>query len=174
MKAQLTEVTRKVEEAMEPLLLRYQSFTPVEQLVVTALGVLIVLVLIFVLIWMPVYQWKNEKVAEYERQQELVAWIHAQGPKVKGRSGGGGKLPPGQTLQSVITRDSQRIKIVLQRTEPKGQNLRVWVNEVSFDLLMRWLLDLKRRYGIETVDVAIEYKPNLKGAVKATLVFAGA
>lgn len=172
MKAQLTEVQRKVEEAIEPLLLRYHSFTPVEQLVVTALGVLIVLVLIFVLVWMPVYQWKNEQVAEYQRQQELVAWINAQAPRVQGSGGGSGQLPKGQTLQSVITRDSQRVKIVLQRTEPKGENLRVWVNEVSFELLMRWLLDLDRRYGIETVDAAIEHKPNLKGVVKATLVFA--
>lgn len=174
MKAQLSEASRKVEEALEPLLLRYQSFTPVEQLVVMALGGLIVLVLIFILIWMPVYQWKNAQVAEYERLQSLISWVHQQGPKIKGRSDGAGKLPAGQTLQSMITRDSQRAKIVLQRTEPKGQNLRVWINEVSFDVLIKWLLDLRRRYGIEAVDASIEHKSNEKGAVKAVLVFSGA
>jgi general secretion pathway protein M len=171
MKAQLGEITKKMEESLEPLLLRYQSFSPSEQLIINGLGVLIVIVLVFVLIWMPVYQWKNEKQALYQRQQELVAWINTKAPLVAGRGAREGQLPRGQTLQSVIARDAQRVKIQLQRTEPRGQNLRVWVNEVPFDNLMTWLLALEKRFGIATEDVSIEHKPAQEGSVKATIEF---
>jgi general secretion pathway protein M len=141
--------------------------------VLNALGVLIVLVLIFVLVWMPVYQWKSEQLDRYEELNDLVAWIHAKAPAVSGKRGGTKKLPRGQSLRAVIARDAQRANIVIQRTEPKGEDLRVWVNEANFESLMAWLVALQNRFGVETLDAAIEYKPSQKGMVKATLVFRG-
>ncbi|MEJ2670141.1 MAG: type II secretion system protein M [Gammaproteobacteria bacterium] len=170
---QVAELTRKLEDVMTPVSLRYNALSPVERLTLAGLSGVIVVVLTIVLIWTPLYEWKENKLRSLLSYGGLVSWIQSEAPKVR-QQGGNARLPAGQSLQAVLVKDAQRAKVTLQRYEPKGENeLRVWINEVDFEVLIGWLDNLQRRYGVSVTDVAIEHKPTSPGVVKATIVFSG-
>jgi general secretion pathway protein M len=57
----------------------------------------------------------------------------------------------------------------LSRINPDGEKqIRVWVEDTSFDALLRWMQDLQSRYGVRVDAVAIERRP-APGLVNARL-----
>lgn len=88
--------------------------------------------------------------------------------------GGPAVAGAGQSLLAIVdqSRKASAIDKPPSRLQPEGDNtVRIWLDDVPFDPLVRWLGDLHTRYGVrvEAADIQRESGPGLVNA-RLTLV----
>ena len=68
------------------------------------------------------------------------------------------------------TARSNGLGAALKRVEPEGsRNVRVWLENASFDQVMKWLGTLNTTYGIRTDSASLERVADATGRVNARL-----
>lgn len=156
----------------------FEGLQPRERLMLMAGGTALVIMLFYLMIWTPV----NRSVSRLEKtvveQESLLQWMKEAAEEVKklrGTSGGVGRIKPGQSLLSLIDQTARtgRLGEALKRVKPDGENkVSVWLENAGFDDLTLWLESLQRTYGVEIVTMVVDQK-DTPGKVDARVVFAG-
>ncbi len=150
---------------------RYDSLADQERLVVNAVAVLIVLALIFLLLIVPAQQSVSDSQLKLAGQQNLLGWMKENEALARqAASGGGAVTKTDQPLQSIITSTAGPLGVAVKRYENESETkLRVWLEKVPFDKMVRWLDQLESRYGLVIVNIAIDAEKE-PGLVTAKLV----
>ena len=101
----------------------------------------------------------------------LYAWSRGAQPPAGGAvlHGVHGTLGAGQSLLAVVdqSRKASALTKPPSRLQPEGDGVvRIWLEDVPFDALLRWLADLQLRYGVrvDTADIERESAPGLVNA----------
>ena len=131
---------------------RYETAAPREQLALRALGGFLLLLLLLVLLILPLHHFNAGAISAYRAQQETLAWMQAN----RGAIGGTTQKAraPGDSLLSLASQSARNFGIVFKRYEPKGEKgLNLWLEQVPFNQLVRWLDALERDYGIVPVEI---------------------
>lgn len=140
-----------------------------------ALGVLAAFVGVLLIIYgaiQPAHQYAEEASTYYKEKQRLLGWMKANAGRVKA-------LPQAQldtesdvnqsllTLASATARNHQ---IKFKRFEPNGDSeLRIWLEKMPFNQLMRWLDLLKSQHNVSVEQLNLDRR-ELPGTVNARLV----
>lgn len=148
-------------ERTQGLRSRYSQLEPRERRIVLVGGLLAGLILIYAGIWSPLasaHGRQREALAQARviaQQLELAqAWVR-QNPSAP-------RAAPSAALnQSLLAAVDQAARSgtlgkAPERLQPEGDlEVRVWLEDVPFEALVRWLGELKTRYGItaQTLDV---------------------
>ncbi len=151
---------------------RYYTFSPTERLGLHALIFILCVAFVFYVVWQPISDWHYQKKVQYESNQQLINWMKKQEGKLahvpKGK-----KRSSNQSLVTLVTRTSQSYQVPLVRYEPKGSTgVRVWLDNVVFNKMIKWLEVLDQQYSIKAVNISID-KQEGSGRVKATIVLVG-
>jgi general secretion pathway protein M len=153
----------------------FEGLAPRERLLVLAGSAALLLLLIYVLAWLPLrsaYHAMQEKVAD---QRETAVWMQEsaqQLARLKGVRGPATQGLGGQSLLALADSSARADGLgdVLKRVEPDGSNsVKVWMDGASFDVLLRWLGNLNTRYGINIDTVTMESGANAAGRVNVRL-----
>ncbi len=125
-----------------------------ERHLVILMGVLITFFLCYHLIWSPISQGLEQESKKLKRNQELKVYVEHHIGAAKTQKGGA-KQPGNGTLSSVINRVARGYDIAITRVQPQGEDIQVWINEVSFNTLLIWLADLTQNNGLQvkTIDI---------------------
>jgi len=166
---QLAELARR----LAPLRARFEALQPREQVLVASAGLMLTLALIYLALWQPFALARTHRAEELAQAQELAARIEQIGALAQGSKSRHGPLVvgPGVSLLAAVDQASKdgTLGKPLARINPDGEKqVRVWVEDVSFDALLRWIDDLQNRYGVKIDAVAIERRPG-PGQVNARL-----
>ena len=73
---------------------------------------------------------------------------------------------------SIVDSSAKRSKIrkPIQRIEPEGKNgVKLWIENVDFDTLVRWLGDIERRHGVLVKRATITRHEQTAGRVNSRL-----
>lgn len=132
-----------------------------ERRTLTAGGVVLVLVMIYFAGWAPLQESIATLDGQVQEQQALKRWMEQSAAEVSQlrRSGAGQPLAGGGSLLTVVdqTAKSSQMGVGLKRIEPEGENgVKVWLEQVSFDEMMGWLVTLGQQYGVTVVTINIE------------------
>lgn len=143
-----------------------------ERLLVSAAAVAVLIALLFLLIWEPLYdnvtRLRNEVAAT---QQLIVDLTQARSLALSGNGGIGAIQGQGRSLLSIIdqTGKENNLAAAITRMQPEGETVvRVWVEQADFAALLRWLGVLQTTYGISVTEAAIDREAEA-GAVRARL-----
>ena len=147
-----------------------------EQRILGAGGVVLALVVLYLAIWEPLAQARTEREAALAEARALAVLIEQLAVEAqRGRPAGSAAVAGlNQSLLSVVdqSRRSSAITKPPSRLQPDGEaTVRVWLEDVPFDALVRWLNDLQARYGVrvDNADIERESGPGLVNA-RLTLV----
>lgn len=145
---------------LQKLRARYDHLGQRDQRALQVLSLALALVLVYLLVWKPITDFRNDARAEMEQAQELVAWIQNQKPAARrldtGASGTQQELRGGDLLRTV-TESADRSGLPLQRFEPSGDAaMRIWLDAVSFTDLTQWLAHLRSEYGINVDQASVD------------------
>jgi general secretion pathway protein M len=152
---------------------------PKERMMLAVGSVVLLLLLIYVLILAPIrsaYQSLKMGVAE---QRETVAWMQSSAQTIqhlRSSSGSSSQGLGGRSLLSVTdsTARAGGLGAALKRVEPEGSNsVRVWLDGASFDVLIKWLVTLSTRHGVDASSVTFE-RSGVAGLVNARLTLEAA
>ena len=150
----------------------YLSLQDREQRIL-AVGVVFVLATIIYLgLVNPYLNSRKRLQADIADRQEQVAWMQPaalQLQALRGQQPSG--IPPGQSLLAVVSRaagDAGFSASMKQAQTDDDGSVRLQLQAVAFDDLIRWLGTLRRQYGI-TVKQLMAQKATPAGSVDATL-----
>ncbi|MEJ2609626.1 MAG: type II secretion system protein M [Candidatus Thiodiazotropha sp.] len=152
----------------------WSSKSPQEHLAII-IGSLAVLVLLFYLaIWRPFSQNLEKKVVLVKSQESTLQWMQENSNLIKRMQArqGSKRGKTNEALLTLVDRTAKSIRLreQIQRIKPQGDNkVQLWVEEASFDLLIRWLGQLTQDYALEIESLNID-RQDAPGLVNARLV----
>lgn len=130
---------------------RYETAAPREQLVMRTLGGVLLLLAILVLVILPLHRFNAGAIGDYRAQQETLAWMQANRNAV-----GSGEVKAraaGDSLLTLANQSARNFGITFKRYEPNGdKGLNLWLEQVPFNQVVRWLDALERDHGIVPVE----------------------
>lgn len=152
----------------------WAGLAPRERVILGGGALVLVLVLLYLLVWEPVAQQRQQLRADISALSADLAWMQQVAPQVKRRASqqinqpstpaaGGSVL----TLVEVSAR-AAGLHESLERVQPEGTGARLWFAETGFDGLLRWLGELEQRQGLQVSQLAVD-AGNAPGTVTARI-----
>lgn len=129
-----------------------------------ALQIMIValtLAVLYLAVWRPIIDYRNEGYERMQASRERVAWISAREQDLERiaqsqQTGEGGSLGDADLLKTV-TDSADRSGLPLQRFEPSGDEaMRLWLEAVPFTELTQWLAHLQNEYGLAVDQASLD------------------
>jgi general secretion pathway protein M len=152
----------------------FQGLGSREQMLVGAGAVVLVLLLLYGLIWAPLGEGYHTMKTRVSAQRDTAEWMEqgAQTLQQLKRRAPAARGLGGKSLLAMAdsTARSNGLGPSLKRVEPEGsRNVRVWLEDASFDLVVKWLGTLSTSYGIETDSATMERLTGETGKINARL-----
>ncbi|WP_068546220.1 type II secretion system protein GspM [Thalassotalea crassostreae] len=143
----------------------WQGLNSKEQKLVGFGSIFVVIILFIMLVWVPLNDSIEKSKLQLKKQQDLAVWINENLATYKQVKRSGGTKKATGSLTSIVNTSAKSLKITLARIQPQGDDLQVWVDEVSFNVFLSWLEDLTNKKGLKIVaaDIALGSSP---GTVK--------
>lgn len=128
------------------------------------------LVLLYLLVWEPLAGARRERERALADARALATLLESLALEMQQNRGTGGPTAgAGQSLLAVVdqSRRASALTKPPSRLQPEGDTtVRIWLEDVPFDALLRWLNDLQNRYGVrvDNADIERESGPGLVNA----------
>lgn len=163
--------------AVVSALRQYDAMPKRDQQALMALGIALLLAVLYFLVWSPAHEFATKQQANLNSSQELLSWVRANEGIAKTLVSNAGEsssqILDSQSLVSTVSANAQKHKIKLKRFEPSGdRKVRVWLEKVPFNTVIVWLRDLNKTYNIEVSQVSID-KDEKGGLVNVRLTLKG-
>ena len=132
-------------------------------------AVALALILAYAGIWDPLTSARDQRRQDLQEARAIAVQLE----QLAGAAQRSGPAPAGagQSLLAIVdqTRKSSAITKPPSRLQPEGDNtVRLWLEDVPFEALVRWLGELHTRYGVRVEDADIERESG-PGLVNARL-----
>ena len=150
----------------------YLSLEHREQRILAAGAVFVVAMVLYLLLLAPYFNSRHRLEAEIAQRQIEITWMGpaaAQLQALRGQQPSG--IPSNQSLLAVVSRsaaDAGFGQVMKQAQTGNDGSVRVQMQGVAFDGLIRWLGTLRRQYGISVRDLTAQ-KTAAAGSVDTTL-----
>ena len=142
----------------------WQQLNIREQRLVVVMSALISIFILYSLTWQPMNESIETSKLKIERQQELLTWVQESAQRYQQAKRNGGRSS-GESLSSIVNRTSRLEKISITRMQPQGDDLQVWIDEISFNQLLSWLEKLASRDGLQVKNIDLS-KADQQGVVR--------
>ena len=146
---------------------RIQELERKEKLAILALSVFLALLTFFLVIWFPIYEYKEKRRDSYERSLDLLLYLQSTEEEARSVKVDGSKRMSGQTLLTKVTRTAKTAGIQPSRLQPEGNDsVSIWFDSVSYRELMLFLERLQSREAIYIIQLSID-KGNQSGKISS-------
>lgn len=150
----------------------YLSLQQREQHILAAGALFVLAMVVYLLLLAPYFASRQRLEADIAQRQAEIAWMGpaaAQLQALRGQQPSG--IPANQSLLAVVSRsaaDAGFSQVMKQAQTGNDGSVRVQMQGVGFDNLVRWLATLRRQYGISVRDMTAQ-KSAAAGNVDTTL-----
>ena len=128
----------------------YETAAPREQLALKALAAFLGATLVLLLVILPLHRFNSEAIADYRAQRETLQWMHDNRAAIG--SGAQKTRAPNTSLLTLANQSARGFGLSFKRYEPNAdQGLNLWLEQVPFNQVVKWLDALERDYGIVAV-----------------------
>ena len=139
-----------------------------EQRVLSAGAIALGLIFVYLAVWEPIGKARLSRERDLAQSRALATQIESLAAG-RGASGVGAPAGAGQSLLAIVdqSRRSSAIARPPSRLQPEGDNtVRIWLEDVPFDAVVRWLNELQTRYAVrvDNADIERESGPGLVNA----------
>lgn len=152
---------------IEPLKARWDTYSSRDQMVLSVLGGLTLLVVLIFGIWLPSHRAAEHSRQEYQNNQDLLSWMQANADRARANGNG----PAGDSSVAVLTvvsNSASANNIPLRRFEPDGERVRIWLDGIAFNKVAGWLNQLSQQ-GINPISAEVERQGDNSGLVSVQL-----
>lgn len=143
-------------------------------------GIVTAVFLALLFTWLTLDRRVQRLEAVVHDQKALDQWMHAAAQQVAQLRGvqshGPARGTGGRSLLAVVDQTAKQSGLggAIKRVEPdKEDSVRVSLEQVAFDDMVRWLSSLRQRYAVQVNTLTIDRQPQ-PGLVNARLVLKGA
>lgn len=149
----------------------FEAAAPREQNALKMLGVFLSIVLVWLLVIMPLHRYNSAAIADYRAQSETLQWM--QDNRAAVGSVARKTREPGASLLTLANQGARNFGLAFKRYEPNAnQGLNLWLEQVPFNQVVKWLDALERDYGIIAVELTASRRDEA-GIVDVRVVLQG-
>lgn len=150
------------------------SKTPQEHMAMIVGGTAVLILLLYLIIWRPFEQDLEKKILLVDSQKATLQWMQGNLDLIKrmGSKQGKNGSPSNEALLTLVDRTAKRAQLrqQIKRIKPQGDNgVQLWVEEVSFDILIRWLGQMTQDHALDIESLNIDRQDGA-GLVNARVV----
>ena len=151
------------------------SRQPRERLILMLGGALSVATLLYLLAWEPLAQESTNLANRVKAQSKTLVWMQQASQQIKQlrtQSPNLARRADQRSLLSIVDSSAKRAKIrkPMQRIEPEGKSgVKLWIENVDFDALIRWLGGVERQSGLIVRRATISRNEATPGKVDSRL-----
>jgi general secretion pathway protein M len=118
------------------------------------LGLFFLALLLIFAIVLPLHHFNADAVADYRAQRDTLAWMESNRQAVsKAGATPSAARQPGDSVLTIANQSARTLGLSFKRYEPNGERgVNLWLEQVPFDQVVRWLELLERDYGVTAVD----------------------
>ena len=146
---------------------RIQELERKEKLAILALSVFLAFLMFFLVIWLPIYEYREKQRDSYQRSLDLLLYLQSTEEEARSVKVEGSKRMSGQTLLTKVTRTAKTAGIQPSRLQPEGNDsVSIWFDSVSYRELMLFLERLESREAIYMIQLSID-KGNQSGKISS-------
>ncbi|HEX5677356.1 MAG TPA: type II secretion system protein M [Alcanivorax sp.] len=170
MNKNLQQARKKLDARLAPARAWYEQREPREQRILQVLALLVAAALVYLLIWQPAWDARDQARQRYLANQETLAWIESNADAVRAARGGGASADLGPNWTSNISRSVQSYGLTLRGFTPDGnRSVRVQMeNQPASDILL-WLQAMEEKgLTLATMEMSAGDKPGT-ASLRATL-----
>jgi len=141
-------------------------------------GVSVAIAALYLFTWEPFYNRLHSLRQSVLEERINVAWMkqaEVETRTLRGILSPDKPVRTGESLLALVDRSARAagMSASLKRVEPEGKDkVRVWLEDVIFDVLIPWVADLQKSQGVTPESLVVDRQPTL-GHVNARLVLAG-
>ncbi len=151
----------------------FRSLAPRERLLVSVGGVVVAITILYLGIWEPLSKAHGKRETDLASAQALAQKLEvlAAATQKAQANGGNAIVDTGASLLATVDQvgKSGMLGKPLTRIQPEGDHeVKVWIDGVSFEALVRWINELESHYGI-SIQTADLDRDTLPGQVNARL-----
>jgi len=150
------------------------SRTPKDRQAVTVTAIVVLLLLIYLLVWLPFSQRIAQTRQLVSGQKNTLKWMQqhaAEVQRLRAAQSSSSRTTNHQALLTLVDRTAKQnhLRERIQRLKPQGSDsVQLWMEQAPFDTLIKWLGDLSVQYSISVESVNIE-RLETPGLVNARL-----
>lgn len=136
----------------------FRTLAPRERVMLTICAVVVLITLLYFAGWKPLVDAHVRREASLERARGIATRIEQAAAEAKA-AGPARTVNSSTSLVAAVdqTSRSQTLGKAPSRVQPEGdREVKVWIDDVPFDNLLRWLQELEQKYGIQTSSAEIE------------------
>jgi len=124
---------------------------------ITLVGaVLFVVVMLYLFLLSPMNNAVAELRVSVASKQKSVDYMKQQVPLFLGNKGSSTGAKSTLPLSSVVNSSTQKYSLPVSRRDSKSPNeMQVWFDNVPFDSFLKWVSELKTRYGVTVASVNV-------------------
>ena len=146
---------------------RIQELERKEKLAILALSVFLAFLMFFLVIWLPIYEYREKQRDSYQRSLNLLLYLQSTEEEARSVKVEGSKRMSGQTLLTKVTRTAKTAGIQPSRLQPEGNDsVSIWFDSVSYRELMLFFERLHSREAIYIIQLSID-KGNQSGKISS-------
>lgn len=143
----------------DQLINHWAQLAPRERVMVIVAAVALALTLIFLTVWEPLVERRNQQAAALDNARAVAIRLEEIGAELgPGRNQSRPTVASGALLSTV----DRAARSGLADTPPsriqpeQDREVRVWIDGVAFDTLLRWLDDLEQKQGVRAQTIDLE------------------
>lgn len=107
------------------------------------------------LIWQPINLAVDNAERALKAEQVKLADIKRDANRYLSLKQSGGQVSAAGSVSQIVTQSAKQYGLGIERMQPQGQKLQVWLTESSFDALVNWLAYLSQQgIRVEAVDLS--------------------
>lgn len=127
-----------------------------EQRLVVLMVVMVTIFLFYHLIWSPINDGLTKESKKLERNQALLTYVQQNTSRYQSALKNGGSKAANGSLLSIVNRVAKSYQININRVQPQGDDIQVWIEQIAFNQLLLWLDDLSQKQGltIKAIDIS--------------------
>jgi general secretion pathway protein M len=123
----------------------YLQLSERERILVICASAVSIVVLFYYLLWSPLHNAVTQQRAALNNEQQLLVWVQEQSNRAQLMRSRGQVTTYSGSLTQLVNQTTRSANISVSRLQPQDDELQVWIDEVPFNALMRWLADLEQR-----------------------------
>jgi general secretion pathway protein M len=146
---------------MKNALARFQAWfaqlAPRERWMVVAAAIVVAITLLYLAVWEPLVNAQQRRSLALQEARALASRIEQLAGQTQGARGPAVNL--GVSVLSAVDQSARAgaLDKPPSRIQPEGEReVKVWIDGVSFDALLRWLQSLQTGYGISVQSAELE------------------
>ncbi|HUR41619.1 MAG TPA: type II secretion system protein M [Verrucomicrobiae bacterium] len=148
---------------------RWAALAPREQRILGVGGIVLAGVILFLGVWEPMVAARKERREALDDARAVAAMLEQLAVEKQRNRGPAAAGSASQSLLAVVdaSRRASGVTKPPSRLQPEGDaTVRIWLEDVPFDALLRWLAELQQRHGVrvDTADIERESAPGLVNA----------